>query len=66
MIKERFYWDFLTTILTIFEWKAAADGTMYRPPTKTAQPSIYDPLAEYQSIVLDAISIGRMEAQKNR
>lgn len=36
------------------------------PPTKTAQPSIYDPLAEYQSIVLDAISIGRMEAQKNR
>lgn len=46
-----------------YEWKAAADGTMYLAPTKTAQPSIYDPLAEYQSIVLDAISIGRMEAQ---
>ncbi len=38
-IKEKFYWDFLTMILTIFEWKAAADGTMYRPPHKngTAQ-----------------------------
>ena len=34
-----------------YEWKAAADGTMYLAPTKTAQPSIYDPLAEYQSIV---------------
>ena len=33
---------------------------MYLTPTKTAQPSIYDPLAEYQRIVLDAINIGRM------
>lgn len=29
-------------------------------PAKTAQPDIYDPLAEYQRIVLDAIDIGRM------
>lgn len=47
-----------------YEWKAAADGTMYLTPTKTAQPSIYDPLAAYQQIVLDAINIGRMESQK--
>lgn len=47
-----------------YEWKAAADGNLYLTPTATAQPSIYDPLAEYQNIVLDAISIGRMEAQK--
>ena len=40
-----------------YEWKAAADGTMYLTPTKTAQPSIYDPLAAYQQIVLDAINI---------
>lgn len=33
---------------------------MYLTPTKTAQPDIYDPLAEYQRIVLDAIDIGRM------
>ena len=43
-----------------YEWKAAADGTMYLTPTKTARPNIYDPLAEYQRIVLDAIDIGRM------
>lgn len=47
-----------------YEWKAAADGTMYLTPTKTAQPSIYDPLAAYQQIVLDAINIGCMESQK--
>lgn len=35
-----------------YEWRAAEDGTLYLTPTKTAQPSIYDPLAEYQKIVL--------------
>ena len=46
-----------------YEWRAADYGTLYLTPTKTAQPSIYDPLAEYQQIVLDAINIGRMESQ---
>ena len=46
-----------------YEWSAAEDGTLYLTPTKTAQPGIYDPLAEYQQIVLDAINIGRMESQ---
>ena len=41
-----------------YEWRAAEGGTLYLTPTKTAQPSIYDPLAEYQKIVLDAINIG--------
>lgn len=47
-----------------YEWRTASDGTMYLTPADNAQPSIYDPLAEYQKIVLDAINIGRMEAQK--
>lgn len=47
-----------------YEWKATADGTLYLTPAKTAQPSIYDPLAEYQQIVLDAINIGSMKSQK--
>ena len=34
------------------------------PHAETAQPSIYDPLAEYQRIVLDAINIGRMGMSK--
>lgn len=47
-----------------YEWRAAEGGTLYLTPTKTAQPSIYDPLAEYQKIVLDAINIGRMGMSK--
>ena len=43
-----------------YEWKKAKDGTLYLTPTKTAQPNIYDPLSEYQQLVLDAINIGRM------
>ena len=47
-----------------YEWKAAEDGTLFLTPTKTAHPSIYDPLSEYQRIVLDAINIGRMGMSK--
>lgn len=43
-----------------YEWRTAADGNLYLTPAKTAQPSIYDPLTEYQRLVLDAIDIGRM------
>lgn len=46
-----------------YEWKEAK-STLYLTPTKSAQPSIYDPLAEYQQIVLDAINIGSMKSQK--
>ena len=48
-----------------YEWKEAENGKLYLTPTKTAHPSIYDPLSEYQRIVLDAINIGRMESQGN-
>ena len=44
-----------------YEWKEAEDGTLYLTPAEKAQPSIYDPLSEYQNIVLDAINIGRMK-----
>ena len=47
-----------------YEWREAEDGTLFLTPTKTAQPSIYDPLSEYQNIVLDAINIGRMKGGK--
>lgn len=47
-----------------YEWKNTADGTFYLTPAKTAQPSIYDPLAEYHKIVLDAINIGSMRSPK--
>lgn len=47
-----------------YEWKSAADGTLYITPAKTARPSIYDPLGEYTQIVLDAINIGSMRSPK--
>ena len=47
-----------------YEWKMAEDGALYLTPTKAAQPGIYDPLAEYRQIVLDAIDIGRMGMAK--
>lgn len=47
-----------------YEWKEAEDGALYLTPAKTAQPGIYDPLREYEQIVLAAINIGRMKSQK--
>lgn len=47
-----------------YEWKTAANGIVYLTSTKTAQPSIYNPLAEYKQIVLDAINIGSMRSPK--
>lgn len=47
-----------------YEWKEAEDGILYLTPAKTAQPGIYDPLREYEQIVLAAINIGRMKSQK--
>jgi len=43
-----------------YEWREAEDGTLYLTPAKESSPDIYDPLTEYQQIVLDAIDIGRM------
>ena len=37
---------------------------LYLSPTKPAQSSIYDPLAEYQRIAPDTINIGRMGINK--
>ena len=48
-----------------YEWKTAEDGTLFLTPTKTAHPSIYDPLGEYQRIVLDAVNIGRMASDSS-
>ena len=47
-----------------YEWKKAADGVLYLTPTKTAQPEIYDPLKNAESIVLDGLSIGHMCMKK--
>ena len=43
-----------------YEWKPNADGVLYLTPVKNAKPSIYDPMKEYEQIVVDAMNIGRL------
>ena len=43
-----------------YEWKQAETGKMYLTACIDAQPIIYDPLKEYQQLVLDALYIGRL------
>ena len=43
-----------------YEWKQAEDGKLYLTACADAQPTIYDPLKEYQQLVLDALHIGRL------
>ena len=43
-----------------YEWKQAVDGKLYLTACSNAQPTIYDPLKEYQQLVLDALYIGRL------
>ena len=43
-----------------YEWKQAENGKLYLTACADAQPAIYDPLKEYQQLVLDALYIGRL------
>ena len=43
-----------------YEWKQAENGKLYLTACSDAQPTIYDPLKEYQQLVLDALHIGRL------
>ena len=43
-----------------YEWKQAENGKLYLTACSNAQPTIYDPLKEYQQLVLDALYIGRL------
>ena len=43
-----------------YKWKQAENGKLYLTACSDAQPTIYDPLKEYQQLVLDALYIGRL------
>lgn len=43
-----------------YEWKKAADGELYLTAVRDATPAIYDPLKDGQTLVLDALNIGKM------
>ena len=43
-----------------YEWKPDEKNNLYLTPTKDAKPEIYDPMKEYEEIVVCAMNIGRL------
>ena len=43
-----------------YEWKTDRNGTLYLTAAQETKPEIYDPLKDAQSLVLDALNIGRI------
>lgn len=43
-----------------YEWKPDEMDFLYLTPTKDAEPEIYDPMKEYEEIVVCAMNIGRL------
>ena len=43
-----------------YEWKKDKNNKFYITPAPNAMPKIYDPLKEYQQMVLDALNVGLM------
>ena len=41
-----------------YEWLTAANGKCYITPSADAKPSIYNPIKDYEKLVLTAINIG--------
>ncbi len=48
-----------------YEWKTADNGKLYIRPTPIAQPIIYDPLEEAETLVLHALNIGKLCMSKS-
>ncbi len=50
-----------------YEWRKDRSNKYYIMPAPNAQPVVYDPLKDYQSLVLDALNVGRLiRTESNR
>ncbi len=47
-----------------YEWRTDADGKWYITPAVDAKPSIYNPIKDYEKLVLVAINIGTIAMNK--
>ena len=47
-----------------YEWKTAPDGNCYLLPAEKAKPSVYDPIKDPNTLVIDAIEIGMMQFRR--
>lgn len=44
-----------------YEWKTSPAGNCYLLPTEKAKPSVYDPMKDPHTLVIDALEIGLMQ-----
>ena len=47
-----------------YEYKKGNDGTLYLTPTQESKVSVYDPMADIENLIVDALNVGRL-AMKN-
>lgn len=47
-----------------YEWRTSADGKCYITPAADGRPSIYNPIKDYEKLVLTAINIGTTAMNK--
>jgi len=48
-----------------YEYRQGKDGILYITPTPAAKPSVYDPLKDAESMVIDALNVGRIAMKRN-
>ena len=48
-----------------YEYRQSGDGVLYITPTPAAKPSVYDPLKEAETMVVDALNVGRLAMKRN-
>ena len=48
-----------------YEYRRGGDGHLYITPAPTAKPSIYNPLANAEAMVVDALNVGRLAMKRD-
>ena len=47
-----------------YEYKQCENGHLYLMPTPTAKPTIYDPMKDAETLVVDALNLGRLAMKR--
>jgi hypothetical protein len=48
-----------------YEYRQGKDGNTYLMPAATATPSVYDPIKEAETLVVDALNVGRLAMKRD-
>jgi len=47
-----------------YEYRRSEDGALCLTPTSTAKPSVYDPMKDPETLVVDALNVGRLAMKR--